>query len=341
MSATKTIGLKIAEARKKINISQSELAQRLFISSQAVGKWERGESMPDITTFNRLAEILGVDLNYFSETFSSAAPEITPADPLAKQSVESGNNNLSALHTYRAGGTAGKKPRWDMSRGNWADADFSGLKNLHEKFSSSNMQRCLFIGSDLSGLLLKSNNVDSCNFANSNLSNSHIQNSNLLNNTFKDCSLQEAEFLSTNVSGCNFSGANFNGTEFLKSALYGCDLTGVDFTGVVFKSGGFRGVAAKSGDLAKNTIANAIWKRTSFVDTHLADIGFTGTWEDCYFENCAFTRVTFQQATLINTFFKNKSLKKIQFIDCQADRMTYEFLKNGKADLTGVTLIGA
>ena len=65
----KIIGNKIAEARKKINISQAELAQRLFISPQAVGKWERGESMPDIITFNRLAEILGVDLNYFSENY--------------------------------------------------------------------------------------------------------------------------------------------------------------------------------------------------------------------------------------------------------------------------------
>ena len=67
MVNAKMIGNKIAEARKKINISQAQLAERLFISSQAVGKWERGESMPDIITFNRLAEILGVDLNYFSE----------------------------------------------------------------------------------------------------------------------------------------------------------------------------------------------------------------------------------------------------------------------------------
>jgi transcriptional regulator with XRE-family HTH domain len=65
------IGNKIAEARKKINISQAQLAERLFISSQAVGKWERGESMPDIITFNRLGEILGVDLNYFSDSFQS------------------------------------------------------------------------------------------------------------------------------------------------------------------------------------------------------------------------------------------------------------------------------
>ena len=75
MLNTKMIGNKIAEARKKINISQAQLAERLFISSQAVGKWERGESMPDIITFNRLAEILGVDLNYFSENFQSAATE--------------------------------------------------------------------------------------------------------------------------------------------------------------------------------------------------------------------------------------------------------------------------
>ena len=53
MLTTMIIGKKIAEARKKIRISQAQLAERLFISSQAVGKWERGESMPDIITFNR------------------------------------------------------------------------------------------------------------------------------------------------------------------------------------------------------------------------------------------------------------------------------------------------
>src|SRR5512133_735798 len=132
----KMIGNKIAEARKKLNISQAQLAQHLFISSQAVGKWERGESLPDIITLNRLAEILEVDLNYFSENFQSATTKTAPAEPLVKQSVELQSANQK------------KKLSWDMSRGNWAGADFSGLKNLHEKFSSSNMQHCLFIGSD-------------------------------------------------------------------------------------------------------------------------------------------------------------------------------------------------
>jgi uncharacterized protein YjbI with pentapeptide repeats len=293
----KMIGNKIAEARKKVNISQAQLAQRLFISSQAVGKWERGESMPDIITFNRLAQILGVDLNYFSDGIEPRSIEIIPSE-LSKEQV----NDLSSARQKN-------NRSWDMSRGNWVDADFSGLKNLHDKFSSSNMQRCKFIGSDMSGLQLKSNNVDTCDFSGSDFSKSNIQNSYLLNSGFKDCSMKE--------------------TEFSQSFINGCDFTGADFTGVIIKSGGF----------GKNTIVDAIWNSTSFIDSHIADVIITGTLQDCSFENCWFTRLIFKNATILNTFFKNKSLKRIQFIDCQADRITYEFLKNGKANLTGITLL--
>ncbi|MGE5394445.1 MAG: helix-turn-helix domain-containing protein [Candidatus Saccharibacteria bacterium] len=301
---TKMIGNKIAEARKKVNISQAQLAERLFISPQAVGKWERGESMPDIITFNRMAEILGVDLNYFSENFPSTAATLASADSIAPLLGES-----SSVKQNHSESKAGRKPSWDMSNGNWVDADFSGLKNLHEKFSSSNMQRCKFIGSDLSELLLNSNYVDVCDFSGSDISNSHIKNSHLVNNLFKDCSLKEAEISGSHIKSCNFSGA--------------------DFTGATIKSSAFQ----------KNTIADAKWNCTSFNATHLANIVFNGIIEDCNFENSAFYRVTFQNSMLINTFFKCKSLKGILFVDCQADRMTYEFLKNGKADLSGITLL--
>jgi uncharacterized protein YjbI with pentapeptide repeats len=320
MLTTLMIGNKIAEARKRVSISQAQLAERLFISSQAVGKWERGESMPDIITFNRLAEILGVDLNYFSESYQSAATEsgsyrMAPVESPVNQSAElpSGNQNPPADRRQRLWppetGKAGNKLSWDMSRGNWVDADFSGLKNLYEKFSSSNLQRCLFIGSSMPGLLLKSNNVDSCDFSGSDISSSHIQNSNLVNNLFKDCSLKE--------------------TEFSGSYIMGCDFSGTDFTGAAFKSGGFQ----------NNPMANAVLNRTSFNAMYIAGIEFDATLEDCTFENCVFKKVIFQNSTLINTFFKNKSLKGIRFKACQADRMTYEFLKNGKADLTGITLL--
>ncbi|MBO9592834.1 MAG: pentapeptide repeat-containing protein [Niabella sp.] len=297
---TKIMGGKIATARKKINISQAQLAERLFISPQAVGKWERGESVPDIITMNRLAGILGVDLNYFSEQFASVDTETEPEAPAAAGSLVP-----EAIET----GKEQKKRNWDMSRGNWSDADFSGLENLHEKFSSSNMQRCKFIGSDLSGLLLKSNHIRHCDFSGSDINGSRIQHSHLANNQFTSCSLKEAEFSGSYILGCDFSGA--------------------DFSGATIKSGG----------LEKSTMVNAGWKHTSFIETYLADIVFDGIIDDCYFENCAFSRVTFQDATLINTFFKGRSLKKIRFVNCQTDRMTYEFLKNGKADLKGVTLL--
>lgn len=315
---TKTIGNKIAEARKKATISQAQLAERLFISPQAVGKWERGESMPDIITLNRLAEILGVDLNYFSENFKSVTTETPSVEYLAEQPAELPSKK------------AGNKLSWDMSRGNWVDADFSGLKNLHEKFSSSNIKSCKFIGSEMPGLLLKNNNVDNCDFSGSDISKSHIQLSHLNKNIFKECSLKEAEFSRSHINICDFSGVNFARTKFSESYVLGCDFTGADFTKVVIKSGGFQ----------KNTIANAVWNRTSFLETQIADIVFAGTLDDCYFENCSFSKVTFQNAMLINTFFKNnKNLKRIRFVDCQADRMTYEFLKQGNADLTGITLI--
>jgi uncharacterized protein YjbI with pentapeptide repeats len=84
-------------------------------------------------------------------------------------------------------------------------------------------------------------------------------------------------------------------------------------------------------------------KGAFFIDTQLVDIVFENTLEDCSFDNCKFTRVIFQNATLINTFFKNnisnRNFKRIKFIDCKADRITYEFLKIGKADLGGITLI--
>ncbi|MCG8482068.1 MAG: pentapeptide repeat-containing protein, partial [Clostridia bacterium] len=290
MLTSAMIGSKISQARKGKNLSQAQLARQLSVSSQAVGKWERGESMPDIITFNRLAEILEVDLNYFSDTFQPVKTQTASAEHLDKQSTE------------LLSGKQKKKHEWNMSKGNWVDGDFSGLGNLNEKFSSSNLQRCLFVGSEMSGLLLKSNHVDSCNFTHSNISSSNIQNSNLVSNIFRDCSLKNAEFTGSYIKGCDFSGA--------------------DFTDVIIKSSA----------LLKSKMDHVLWNRTAIYTTQFADIIISGPVKDCSFENCDFTGLTFQNVTFKNTFFKIKSLKKslkrIRFIDCMTYNLTYAFLKN-------------
>ena len=48
-------GERLAKYRKKANMSQEELADKLNVSRQAVSKWERGESSPDTDNLIALA----------------------------------------------------------------------------------------------------------------------------------------------------------------------------------------------------------------------------------------------------------------------------------------------
>ena len=59
-----TIGKTIAALRKKIGLTQSELAERLNISNKAVSKWENGQGYPDISLFPSLANVFGVSIDY-------------------------------------------------------------------------------------------------------------------------------------------------------------------------------------------------------------------------------------------------------------------------------------
>lgn len=60
----KKFGDIIVELRKKQNLTQQQLADKLNITDKAVSKWERGLSYPDITSISSLAKVLGVDSSY-------------------------------------------------------------------------------------------------------------------------------------------------------------------------------------------------------------------------------------------------------------------------------------
>jgi len=57
------IGSNIAACRRRSNLTQAELAEKLNYSDKAVSKWERGESIPDVITLVQLAEQFGVSVN--------------------------------------------------------------------------------------------------------------------------------------------------------------------------------------------------------------------------------------------------------------------------------------
>lgn len=56
----KSIGSFIAALRKASGLTQRELAERLNVSDKAVSRWEREESLPDLSLIPAIAEIFGV-----------------------------------------------------------------------------------------------------------------------------------------------------------------------------------------------------------------------------------------------------------------------------------------
>ena len=54
----------LKQCRKKQGVSQAELASRLGVTQQAVGKWESGKSSPDPSTVARIAELLNTTADY-------------------------------------------------------------------------------------------------------------------------------------------------------------------------------------------------------------------------------------------------------------------------------------
>jgi len=294
MITAKSIGIKLTSARKSKNFSQSTLAQELAVSPQAVGKWERGESLPDIILLSRIAALLSVDLNYFSEQESS-----TVAFQEKELSQERNSTELDAIDKK-------KKHNWNMSESNWINVDFSGIKNIQERFHAAHVKKCLFVGADFSKVQMKSNNFDQCDFLNAKLSNMSIQ--------------------KTNIAHCSLKGVNLKETEFLRTIISSSDFTKTDLSKVLFEYSG----------LEKINLGPAELNRTAFVNTYFSNVRFGGTIDRCSFEKCSFSKVTFEKAKLIQTFFKYNDLKRVKFIDCEADQLTYELLKHGKADLTGV-----
>ena len=58
--ATKDV---IYELRTKAGLSQDELAEKVFVTRQAVSRWETGETVPNTETLKLLSELFGVSIN--------------------------------------------------------------------------------------------------------------------------------------------------------------------------------------------------------------------------------------------------------------------------------------
>lgn len=75
-------GEKLREAREANGITQQTLADQLYVTRQAVSRWECGSRFPDLLTAKKAAEILEVSLDDLlsgekSQKFLEGNPIIT------------------------------------------------------------------------------------------------------------------------------------------------------------------------------------------------------------------------------------------------------------------------
>lgn len=87
----KKTGMIISNARKKLNITQKALADKLYVSDKAVSKWERGLCFPDISVLIPLTEILNISLYDLLRGEKMSKKEV---DETLKSTIYYSNNEL-------------------------------------------------------------------------------------------------------------------------------------------------------------------------------------------------------------------------------------------------------
>ncbi len=313
------VGDNICKARKNKQLSQAQLAEQVFVSAQAVGKWERGESLPDLITVARLAELLDVDLNYFIRTTKTQSEHYslqldsdeasTSTDRAASVLSPDSFTSPSRTSEYTDTGSE-ERPIWNLSEGNWNTVDFSAVDNIGSSLNSSNLLNSNFSAANFSDLSLERVNAYGCTFNTASFLKSGIAKSNFSKDLFQGCAMRSLDCKESYFTECDFSSADWSYARF------------------------------KRGGMDKCTVNTVTLNCTVFEHMYLADLVFSGDITNCVFENCKFSNVTFQDVVFSNTFFKCRSLKKIRFIDCYADRLTYEALCNGGVSRDGLSLRG-
>ena len=88
-----TLGSKIKAKREQADMSQQDLAEKLFVSRQTVSRWESGARTPDLIMAKKIALILGITLD---DLFSGA--DLTAAPPAREEWLD-----LSSLKVMLSG----------------------------------------------------------------------------------------------------------------------------------------------------------------------------------------------------------------------------------------------
>ena len=90
---------KLRELRAKKGLSQAELAKRLGVTQQAVGRWERDKNLPDNDVLKKISVMFNVSIDYLLDNQThqkDPLPTLTPKDE--RQIARDLENMLDSLN---------------------------------------------------------------------------------------------------------------------------------------------------------------------------------------------------------------------------------------------------
>ncbi len=88
------IGKYIKDQREERNLTQTELADKLYVSRQTISKWENGINKPDRVTFKKVENVLG---SSFEDYKKKKRKEISDISKKKKKSLALGLFFMSCL----------------------------------------------------------------------------------------------------------------------------------------------------------------------------------------------------------------------------------------------------
>ena len=95
---------RLLEVRKKAGMTQSDLAEKLDVSRQAVSRWEMGTAKPEFENLIAVSNIFGVSIDYLLKGADENTPEAVKTEAEAEENSNSANTAeklwLAALITF-------------------------------------------------------------------------------------------------------------------------------------------------------------------------------------------------------------------------------------------------
>ena len=134
-----SMGSKLAQARRKHNLTQEQLAEQLGVTRQAVSRWESDTAYPETDKIVRMSQLLGVSCDWLlrdeEDGSDGAAPSGGAAPALVTRLLRNAAGRRVQLTLYENGGVPACD--WCVIRefdGAWANVEFvKEKKNQRER----------------------------------------------------------------------------------------------------------------------------------------------------------------------------------------------------------------